>query len=677
MSDNRSKQDIISDPKRRNIILTSFFGLTAAITGRLWYLQINRGHDFSIAAIKNRIREITRPAPRGLIYDTQGRVLLSNRLFFDLIIIPQYLQNREKTISILSSLFHISQEQIEKKLIESQANPKFVPVRIKRNLSIHEVATLESNKFFLPGVDVDSAPRRDYVGNEAAHLFGYLGEVTLKEIDILNSGTADYQYRVGSIIGKTGVEKKYERYLRGLEGKDALLVDALGRLQVDSDYNFAINISKPAERGNDAHLTIDSDLQAVAMDAFRNKNGAVCAMDPRSGAILAYISNPNYKLSVYQDGLTTNDWQMLRSNPFKPLLDKVTGGAYPPGSTFKIITAIAALEEGVVSIDRKFNCPGYFTLGNGRWKCWQHRGHGPVNLPQALEKSCDVYFYNVGNLLGIDRIAKWAKLFGLGERTGLDLNMELPGIVPSSEWKLRTKGLPWLSGDTINCSIGQGYNLYTPIQMLCAFAAMGSGGKLFKPHLLKQIVNNEGKVIQAENPTLIRQINMKPENLAAIKKGLFNVVNGTTPTARKARVEGFSVSGKTGTAQTSALKYTKGKLKDDVAFQALDHAWFACYSPSDVPEIAVVVFSEYDGGGGGANSAPIAQKIIEAYWKKKFPEKFKKSSDGSSKKQIKQEQNIQSDTLSTQEKMNIPILNNDDPSTQGAPDVEDPDTTPD
>lgn len=664
MVDNRSKKDIVSDPKRRNIILSSFFALTAAITARLWYLQILRGGDFSVAAIRNRIREITRPAPRGLIYDVQGKVLLSNRLFFDLIIIPQYLQNKEKTISILSNLFHIPQDQIEKKLNESQVNPKFVPVRIKRNLSLHEVATLESNKFFLPGVDVDSAPRRDYVGTEAAHLFGYLGEVTLKELDVLNSFSPDYQYRVGSIIGKTGVEKKYERYLRGGEGKDALLVDALGRLQVDSDYNFDLNLSKPAERGNDVHLTIDSDLQSVAMDAFRNKNGAVCAMDPQTGAILAYLSNPNYKLSIYQDGLTANDWQMLRSNPFKPLLDKVTGGAYPPGSTFKIITAIAALEEGIVTAERRFNCPGYFTLGNGHWKCWQHKGHGSMNLPLALQNSCDVYFYNVGNLLGIDRIAKWAKLFGLGERTGLDLNMELPGIVPSSEWKLRTKGLPWISGDTINCSIGQGYNLYTPIQILSAFVAMSNGGKLYKPYILKKIVDTQGKTILEEKPTLVRDIAMRPENLAAVKKGLYGVVNGTPSTARKARVEGFSVSGKTGTAQTSALKFTKGVPRDDVAFQALDHAWFACYSPSDTPEIAVVVFSEYDGGGGGANAAPIAQQIIEAYWKKKFPERFSNKTKTFSSENIKQEQNIQSDTLTTQEQMDIPLSNEDEISSQ-------------
>ncbi|KAB8040344.1 penicillin-binding protein 2 [Silvanigrella paludirubra] len=624
MLDNRSKQESVSDPNRRNIIVSCFLGITAAITARLWYLQIIKGTDFSVASARNRVREITRPAPRGLIYDRYSRILLSNRLFFDLIVIPQYLQNRPKTLSIVSDLFHIPLAQIERKLLESQANPKFVPVRIKRNLSLHEVATLESNKFFLPGVDVDSAPRRDYLGNESAHLFGYLGEVTSKELDILNSQVTNYQYRVGSIIGKTGIERKYERYLRGGEGREALLVDALGRLQADSSLDISLNLSRPAQRGNDVYLTIDSDLQNVATEAFRNKNGAVCAIDPNNGEILVYLSNPNYKLAMYQDGLTMEDWQNLRSNPFKPLLDKVTGGAYPPGSTFKIIVAIAALEEGIVTPDRKFNCPGYFVLGNGRWKCWKHTGHGPVNMSSALSLSCDVYFYNVGNLVGIDRIAKWGRLFGLGERTGLDLNMELPGISPSTEWKLRTKGLPWLSGDTINASIGQGFNLCTPIQILNAFAAVGNGGTLYKPHFLKKIIDSQGKTIFEEKQTEIRQIKMNPTNLAVIKKGLHDVVEASDGTAKKARVPGFTVSGKTGTAQTSALKFTKGINPEDVAFKALDHAWFAAYSPSENPEIAVVVFSEYEGGGGGANAAPIAQQIIEGYWRKKFPEKFAK-----------------------------------------------------
>ncbi|MGY3804948.1 penicillin-binding protein 2 [Pigmentibacter ruber] len=665
MLDNRSRQESVSDPSRRNIIVSCFLGITAAITARLWYLQIIKGTDFSVASARNRVREITRPAPRGLIYDRNSRILLSNRLFFDLIVIPQYLQNRPKTLSIVSDLFHIPIQHIERKLLDSQANPKFVPVRIKRNLSLHEVATLESNKFFLPGVDVDSAPRRDYLGNESAHLFGYLGEVTAKELDILNSQVSNYQYRVGSIIGKTGIERKYEKYLRGGEGREALLVDALGRLQAENSLDISLNLSRPAQRGNDVYLTIDSDLQNIATEAFRNKNGAICALDPNNGEILVYLSNPNYKLAMYQDGLTMEDWQNLRSNPFKPLLDKVTGGAYPPGSTFKIIVALAALEEGVVTAERKFNCPGYFVLGNGRWKCWKHTGHGPVNMSAALELSCDVYFYNVGNLVGIDRIAKWGKLFGLGERTGLDLNMELPGISPSTEWKLRTKGLPWLSGDTINASIGQGFNLCTPIQVLNAFAAVGNGGTLYKPHFLKKIVDSQGKIIFEEKQTEIRKIKINPANLAVVKKGLFDVVQSNIGTAKRARVEGFTVSGKTGTAQTSALKFTKGVNQEDVAFNALDHAWFAAYSPSDTPEIAVVVFSEYDGGGGGANAAPIAQQIIEAYWRKKFPEKFAKPVKTSLVPR-RQKQILDSNSDLTNENIPIERMNEQNP-TDGQP----------
>lgn len=651
MAENRNKE-IVSNQERRNVLLSGFYAATAAISARMWYLQILKGDDFSVAAVRNRLREITRPAARGMIYDRQKKALLSNRPFFDLIIIPQYLQNEKKTIQIVSDIFHIPVKQIEKKLIESQINPKFVPVRIKRNLTLQEVAVLESNKFFLPGVDIDSAPRRDYTGNESAHLFGYLGEVTVKELDILNSQNSDYQYRVGSIIGKTGVERKYEKFLRGDEGKEALLVDAFGRLQSNSDYDdFTQNMAKTAEKGHDIHLTIDADLQNVATEAFRNKNGAVCAMDTKTGAILAYLSNPNYKLSIYQDGLTSNDWQMLLSNPFKPLLDKVTGGAYPPGSTFKIITALAALEEGVITPSRKFNCPGFFKLGNGTWKCYKHSGHGTLDLVGALEHSCDVYFYNLGNMLGIDRIAKWGKLFGLGERTGLDLNMELPGILPSTEWKLRTKNFPWLSGDTINASIGQGFNLYTPIQILNLFCAIGNGGKLFRPYLLEKCVNTKGQIVYQEKTSLVREIKIKPENLQAVKKGLENVVMSPTGTGKRARVNGFTVAGKSGTAQNSALKFTKGIDLEDVSFQALDHAWFGCYSPSDTPEIAVLVFSEYDGRGGGMNAAPIAQKIVEAYWRKKHPEKF----PGGSPFVSQENKNLDDNSLTPQEQLNIPL----------------------
>lgn len=615
MLDDQTKLETISDPKRRNLLLYFFYSLSALFLARLWYLQMLKGKDFSIAAMRNRIREVVQLPPRGIIYDRLGKPILSNRLFYDMILIPQYLQNQEKTISMISNLFHIPQKALEKKINDNKATPKFIPISIKKNLSFHEVATLESVKFFLPGVEITSVPRRDYTGNESAHLLGYLSEVTPKDLDILNSQTTENPYHVGSIIGKTGVENKYEKYLRGSEGKDILLVDAFGRLQTESTYNFIADKNIPSQKGNDIHLTIDVDLQNAAQEAFRNKNGALCAIDPNSGAILAYLSNPNFKLSTYQDGLTANDWQILRANPFKPLLDKVTGGAYPPGSTFKTIVSIAALEEGIITPETRINCPGYFTLGNHQWKCDKHTGHGVLDLAQAIAQSCDVYFFTLGKLMGIERITKWAKLFGLGEKTGLNLNMELPGIVPSSDWKLRNKGIPWTAGDTINASIGQGFNLYTPLQIVNMMATVGNGGHLYKPHLLKKVVSSSGDIIFEEKPTLIRKIDLNPINWQAVRKGLEGAIlpGGT---AVKAQVKGRTVAGKTGTAQNSTLKATKGKAIEDIPFQTLDHAWFTGFSPSENPQIAIVVFSEYDGGFGGQNAAPIAQKVMEAYWKK-------------------------------------------------------------
>lgn len=616
------RNESLVDNKRLYFVLGGFLILLSLLAGRLWYLQILKGKDFAIASERNRVREVTKPAPRGLIYDADGNLLLANRPFFDLVIIPQYLQSKDETIRIVSDLFSIPVEQIERRLSEAQGIPRFVPVRIKRNLSLHEVALVESNKFFLPGVDVDTAPRRDYVHNESAHLFGYLGEVTPKELDSLNAASRDYQYRLGSIIGKLGVEKKYEQFLRGVEGKDYLQVDAYGRLQSSSSFDFGLNEKKQGRRGYDVYLTLEDEVQRAAVEAFRNKNGALVALDPRNGAVLAYVSNPNFSLSMYQDGLTSEDWQVLQNNPFKPLLDKVTGGAYPPGSTFKIITAIAALEEGVVNASRAWPCNGVFTLGNGRWRCWKKEGHGWVNLRRAMEVSCDIYFYQVGNLLGVDRIAKWSRAFGLGEKTGLDLNMEVPGIVPSTEWKLRARGQQWQSGDTINISIGQGYNLMTPIQIANLFAAMGNGGKVYRPYLLKKIVDEAGNIVAEEKPLERRRVQMRPENLALVKASLYDVVHSPTGTGKKSLVPGFTVSGKTGTAQTSALR--KASEQEDVAFQLRDHAWFAAYSPSENPEIAVVALSENDGGGGGSNAAPIVQQVLEAFWRKRHPDKFPK-----------------------------------------------------
>jgi penicillin-binding protein 2 len=618
----KSKQETVVDAKRRNFILTSFLMLCGALIARLWYLQILRGSDFFIASQKNRLREIIKAAPRGRIYDSYGNLLLSNRLFFDLVVIPQYLHDVERTLGILAKLFHIPPPLIEKRLKEFALSPKFVPIQIKKNLSAHEVALLESNKFFLPGVDIIASSRRNYIHHGSSHLFGYLGEVTQKELDYLNNFSSKFQYRVGSIIGKTGIERKYENFLRGEEGKEFLQVDAFGRLSSDkSRYGVQEEGAIPVKRGHDVYLSIDNHLQQACINAFKEKNGAICVINPQSGYILSYVSNPSFKLSLYQKGISSEEWQILQTNPFKPLLDKVTGGVYPPGSTFKMIMAVAALEEGVVTPEKTFSCPGYFTLGNGRWRCWKHTGHGAVNLRTALQQSCDVYFYNIGNMLGVEKIHKWSKEFGFGEKTGLDMNMEHAGIAPSIEWKLKTKGYPWQSGDTINLSIGQGYCLATPLQILNAYAAFGNGGLLFQPQLVTKIIDSSGNVIERTKPNPVHKINMKPETISAVRAGLADVVMSPMGTGRQGRVNGHTVAGKTGTVQNAALKYTKGVSLDNVAFQALDHAIFVSFSPVENPEIAVVVFSEYEGAGGGSRAAPIAADVIQTYWDKKQSKK--------------------------------------------------------
>ncbi len=618
--ESRSRQDSLVDPFRVTIGVVLVLVVVASLVSRLWYLQIYRGEDFRIASERNRLREVPKPAPRGLIYDRDGQLILSNQPFFDLVIVPQYLIEKDRTFDIISSLFHVSPEVIKKRLEKAASLPRFVPVEIKKNLTLHEVALVESVRFFLPGVDVETKPRRAYSRNESAHLLGYLDEITTRELETFKGRYPDADYEPQSSVGKLGVEKKYEWFLRGKKGSEYLQVDAYGRLHSDRTVNQGDFEGRAPQRGHDLYLTIDRNLQEAAIEAFKNKNGALVAMDPRTGEILAYVSNPNFSLEVFRDGLSAEEWQALQSNPFKPLLDKVTGGAYPPASTYKVITAIAALEEGLATPSRVYNCEGSYRLGNGLWRCHKRSGHGPVNLFQAMAMSCDVWFYQVGNLLGVDKIAKWAKLFGFGEKTGLDLNMELPGLVPTSTWKLRDRGMPWQQGDTINIAIGQGYNLSTPIQLASAFAAIANGGTLHRPYLLKQVVDESGVVKDRGVPQVIRTIPMKDWTLEALRKSLREVIDSPTGTARRILAKEYSIAGKTGTAQNASLKRTKDV--ENIQLLQRDHAWFAAYSPAEEPQIVVVVLSEYDGGGGGSQAAPIAADVIHAFWRKRDPSRF-------------------------------------------------------
>lgn len=604
--------------------------LVLAVAGflliRLWYVQIYRGDYYRQVSENNRIQYIEIPAPRGIVYDRNGQVVLGNRPYFDLVYIPQFVREKDTTLAILSRLLHTPVAVFERRLFMSRGLPKYLPVSLKRNLTLHEVAAIESNKIFLPGIDVADAPRRDYKPETPSHMVGYLGEISSKELARLNKEGTEKEpsvlpkeedesaYRAGDLVGKQGLEARWEKYLRGKRGHRLIQVDAFGRRAEPLERTEVPLPEQPAAPGSDLILTLDMELQAVARDAFKGKNGAVVALDARSGEVLAAVSEPGYDPNIYQGILSEEKYRSLVANPFKPFLDKTTGGSFVPGSVYKAVVAIAGLEEHVVNPQSTFYCPGYYTLGGQTFRCHDAKGHGQVNLRRALMKSCDVYFYNVGVELGVDRIAKYAQDLGLGQRTGLTLNFELPGLIPTTAWKKLTHRLPWSTGETPSVAIGQGAVQMTPVQMANLYATIGNEGQIWRPYLVKRVINHIGETVMVHEPELARRVEkIKPATFKAVKEGLMAVVMDEEGTGKNAAVPDVTVAGKTGSVQVVSLN--KNKNNKDVSMLWREHAMFAAFSPVEHPEIAVAIVSEHDKvAGGGRSAAPIAGKILNAYW---------------------------------------------------------------
>lgn len=584
---------------------------------RLWYIQIYKGRFYVDISERNRVRKIEIPAPRGIIYDRNGEVILGNSPFFDLVYIPQYVKDRDTTFKILSRLLHVPASRFESRLEMVQGQPKFLPIALKRNLSQHEVSIIEANKLFLPGIEVRVAPRRDYNPDIPPHLIGYLREIDPKSLKSISKDTGDNPYLIGDLVGKQGIEARWESYLRGKRGYRLIQVDAFGRQTEGFEEEGWKFPSVPAIPGSDLELTIDKELQKVTREAFSGKNGSVVVLNPKTGEILAAVSEPGYDPKIMQNGLTGEDWRRLTEDPFKPFLDKTTGGEFPPGSVYKAVVALAALEERIVDQHKTFFCPGHFTLGNRLFNCHERQGHGTVNLHKALMKSCDVYFYQIGVELGVDRIAKYAKALGLGQVLGLDLNMERPGLIPTSAWKMLVHRFPWAAGDTPNVSIGQGYILMTPIQMANLYATLANGGKVWRPYVVSRVTNHVGETIYEHQPELIRQVNeIKPESFALIRNALMGVVMDPQGTGKNAMVPGINVAGKTGSVQVVSLK--KNRNQGDVSVGWKEHAMFTSFAPVDEAEIAVAVVSQNDSvGGGGRSAAPVAGRIMTAYFRLK------------------------------------------------------------
>ena len=583
-------------------VLAAFFLLFI----RMFHLQIIEGEEYRRLSESNCIRIQNIDPPRGLIYDSRGELIVDNRPSFDICITPKDAKPIEETFSRLSALTMTPAKEMEERFAKQKGLPSYSPVVVLPDVDRNTLGAIEVRKYDLPGVTVQVRPLRHYLHKgSAAHLLGYLGEVSQKEME---SDRFPGTLR-GDYIGKNGIERKFELMLRGVRGGRQVEVDARGRL---------VRILRTVEEkpGNNLYLTIDQKLQMETEALFAENVGAAVAIEPDTGNVLALVSSPSFDQNDFVAGLSHATWNALINNPERPMENKAVQGTYPPASTYKILTAMAALEEGVVDEHTSFLCTGSYRFGNRSYKCWRKEGHGTVDIYRAISHSCDVFFYQVGQRLGVDKLSFYARSSGLGSRTGIELDNEAAGIIPTAEWKKKRTGDAWQRGETLSIAIGQGFNLVTPLQMACFMSAVGNGGKRFKPQLVRKIVDQEGRLIRETRPELVGTLPVKTRNLNIVRHGLWQVVNGGG-TASAIRLKTVEISGKTGTAQVISRSRGDSEIASGPAHWK-PHAWFVAYAPAEAPKIAVAVIVEH-GEHGSSAAAPIARDIIKTYLGGKKP----------------------------------------------------------
>jgi penicillin-binding protein 2 len=563
-------------------------GFLFILTIRLWQLQILQGNEYRKLSEENRLRIVKIAAPRGIIYDRNGTPLVKNTPYYSVSLNPQVLERID--LSSLADLLKIDRDSLAERIREHQKRSLYEPLRVKEGLSIKEIAQIEARRSDFPGLSIDVDVTRDYLfGSVGAHLIGYLGKPNK-----FQARSPDFKdVPSDAFIGQWGIERLYDRQLRGMPGGKVIEVDALGR-------ELRLLEGKSPVRGDDIWLAVDIHVQKEAEAAFGDKTGALVAIKPDTGELLAFVSKPSFDPNLFARGIKYKQWEELNENKKLPLLNRALQSQYPPGSTFKIVTAIAALEEGSVDEHSKVTCNGGIAYGKWHFGCWRKTGHGTVSLHRALVESCDVYFYDAGKKLGIDKIAAYAKELGLGSGTGLELVKERNGLIPDTKWKEAKKNQPWYLGETFNASIGQGYVATTPFQMAQLTSTVANGGSIYRPSLLRM----------TNKPEPEGKVKIKQETLDLVKRGLCGVVNDNGGTGYAARSSIVSICGKTGTAQVVGLRKDSKYLSE----MQRDHAWFVAFAPQETPEIALSVLVEH-GGHGGAAAAPIAKRAIEAYLK--------------------------------------------------------------
>lgn len=587
---------------RLKIVIVISVAVIAALILRLWLLQVIQGPSYRVQSENNRIHLQDIPPFRGMIFDRHGDLLVDNRPSFDLFLLPEDIQSRKNLFERLEQLIGLGAAELDERIAGERSRYGFRPIPIKKNLSRQELAVMEANLFNLPGVSIQVKPQRYYVfKNFASHLIGYLGEISDRQLK-------SEQYpdgKPGDLIGQFGVERIWQGHLQGIRGGEQVEVDAAGR-------RLTVLSRKPPVAGQNLALTLDKNLQLVAERALFGKKGAIVAMNPMNGEILAMASSPSYDPNIFIEGIDRSEWARLTTGKDSPLQNRAIQGQYPPGSVFKIVMALAGLEEGIIDAHEQVFCGGSFKLGDQTFRCWRKQGHGRVDLNRALVESCDVYFYTVGRRLGVDKISHYAGMCGLGRASGFELGSERAGLIPSSEWKLKRFGIPWQAGETISTSIGQSFVLVTPIQMAQLMGALFNGGILYEPKVVKW-VGWEGKETYRFTPRQRGKIKAKEETLALIRKALIGAVNEPRGTGSRSKIKDGSVAGKTGTAQVISLEREKSFGKEgEIPEEFKDHAWFVALATAENPVLTIAVLVE-NGGGGGSTAAPIAGELIKAY----------------------------------------------------------------
>ncbi|MGH9457858.1 MAG: penicillin-binding protein 2 [Thermoanaerobaculia bacterium] len=586
------------------IVVTFFF-----LAGSFWYVQAVQADRFRELSASNALRAVPIRAKRGLILDRNGKIFVDNQPAYSLMLMRPDLREIEKTdrghrqrlLQFISATTAIPVPELERRIAETEY-PINQPMPLVEDLTMTQVAEIESHLMQFPAVRIEPVMRRNYrYGTMAAHALGYMGEATEEDMN------ADPTLKLGDLVGKKGIEFVYDKFLRGIDGTRYEVVDTHGRTLSE----YAVSRKEPVP-GKNIKVSLDFDLQRQAEEFFLEGQlvGAAVALDPRTGEILAMVSSPAYDPNVYSKRFTPEVWRTILSNPFKLEVNRAIKGGYSPGSVFKIVMGMAGFENGVITPSTVFHCGGSQAFFGRRFRCWKREGHGAVNWERAIKVSCDIYFYNVGARLGIDKIAEYAHRLSFGERTKIDLEGEIDGLVPSEEWAQKVQDRKWYPSETISVSIGQGPLIVTVLQVANMMAAIANGDSIMRPHLLKEVIEMRDDQIvsrQVVEPQVLKELDLGPDALASMRRGLWKVVNEPGGTGGNARIEGLDVAGKTGTVQVIAQH--SWVRSESLPFKYRDHAWFASFAPVNDPQMVVVVFVEH-GGHGGSDAAPLARELF-------------------------------------------------------------------